>query len=421
MRIERKSIFILLTLATLLFIALSYKITPLGFKQTIFSSTSNFDKTVQLISRIRSNYSSTTGLRYRSLLCTIVRNDPHIVEFLLRHLISGFSHIVVYDNNRITAGYDMNMTHVLAPFIIAGVVTHVPCHQKWSDLLLDELKNWDNKECIRKYGMNADWVAIFDTDEYFYYEVGNSSVNTLNDLLVKLEQQSFCANTISWTMMYGEGKMLKRNTTLFESYPRIYQTATTQKVLARPQLTNFHIPHFAECNSSNYIRKTWEFDNNSRVALVHYYSKSMEEFLTKIDQTMIPYSKKPIQSYGDSGSKCRRENFSYSNDYRRTFLEVHSEFKVLHELEPIKLLPPLLLNIQDMPDQSAIDYALFMYLKYRCAKREEFDHEKYLSVNPAAKRAIENGTVTDGLHHFLLSFAKGGRGCWKTDVYSICE
>lgn len=74
-----------------------------------------------------------------------------------------------------------------------------------------------------------------------------------------------------------------------------------------------------------------------------------------------------------------------------------------------------------MPGRSEIEYALFMHLKYRCAKREEFDHEKYLSVNPDAKQAIENGTVTDGLQHFMLNFAKGGRGCWTTGTYSICE
>lgn len=421
MRIDRRSILILPALATLLIFALFYKTSPSGIKQTIFSLTSDFDRTVQLITRIRSNYPSVNGLRYRSLVCTMVRNDPHIVEFLLRHLISGFSHIVVYDNNRIVAGYDLNMTDVLAPFIAAGVVTHVPIHQNWSGSYFDELKNWRNRECLRQYGMNADWLGIFDTDEYFYYETQNSSVNTLNDLLLTLEQQSYCGITILWTMMYGEGKMLRQNTTLFESYPRIYQTIAQHKVLARPQLTHFHIPHYAKCNSTNYTMKTWESDNSSRIGLIHYHSKSMEEFLTKIDQTMVPYVIKAVDIYRTAESPCLRINFSYSDDYRRTFLNAHNQFNILHGSEPKKLLSPPLLNIQDIPVRSDIDYALYMYLKYRCLKREEFDHEKYLAINPDVKQAIKNGTMVDSFQHFLFNFAKGAIGCWKTDTYAICE
>ena len=69
------------------------------------------------------------------MICTVVRNDPHLVEFVLRHLIVGFSHIVVYDNNRILADYHSNITTILAPFIAAGAVTHLPWSQNTTELI----------------------------------------------------------------------------------------------------------------------------------------------------------------------------------------------------------------------------------------------------------------------------------------------
>ena len=71
------------------------------------------------------------------------------------------------------------------------------------------------------------------------------------------------------------------------------------------------------------------------------------------------------------------------------------------------LLPSVLFNIKDMPDRSAIGYALVKYLKYRCARHEEFDHERYLSINSDVKEAIKNRNVTDGLEYFMLNFLFG--------------
>ena len=414
---------ILIVLSILLLIQFLYQISQSDSEQNVPSATSNFDKAVKLISQIHSNYSSVNGLRYRSLICTIVRNDPHILEFLLRNLISGFSHIVVYDNNRIGADYDMNISNLLAPFIAAGVVTHIPWHQESLELLPNGNKNDNSAQCLQKYGMQADWVAILDSDEYFYYETRNVAVNTLNDLLVKLEEQSFCAITVLWTMMYGEGRMLKQNKTLFESYPRVCETVGQHKVLARPQLTDIDIPHIAKCKTDNHTVTTWISDKTSKIALVHYYSKSMEEFLIKGDQSIPPYTRRPIQSYRDSGSICRHDTFLYSRNYRRTFMNVYKQFQMFYSSEPITLSPPPLLNLKHMPDhhQGDADYTLFIYLKYRVARREEFDQERYLSINPDAKQAIKNGTANDGLHHFMLNYANGVKGCWKTNTYSICE
>ena len=114
-----------------------------------------------------------------------------------------------------------------------------------------------------------------------------------------------------------------------------------------------------------------------------------------------------MQTYVGSGSVCDRENFVYSEDYRRTFTDNYQQFIMFHSLKLIALLLPVLFNIKDMLDRSAIGYALVTYLKYRCARHEEFDHERYLSINSDVKEAIKNRNVTDGLEYFMLNFLFG--------------
>ena len=39
--------------------------------------------------------------KYRSLVCTLTRNDQHLREYVVRNLLAGFSAIVIYDNNQV--------------------------------------------------------------------------------------------------------------------------------------------------------------------------------------------------------------------------------------------------------------------------------------------------------------------------------
>lgn len=409
-----KVVLAILCLATLILIK-SKGISYSKWTMTTFISSSDFDRAVKLISDLHSKSPSLRGLKYRSVICTIVRNDPHLVEFLLRHLIVGFSHIILYDNNRILAGYDTNITTMLEPFVAAGFVTHVPWFQNTTELLENGLKNGNSGTCLATYGPQTDWMAILDTDEAFYYESNNLSFHQLNSLLLYMEKEKLCGAITLWSFMYGEAEMLMRNSTLFEAYPRFCAYHNLGKILARPDQTSFTIPHAIGCTAKHLGQRTWTWTENVKVALIHYYSKSMEEFLVKADQSVPPYVRKPIDSY-DRGPTCQLSRFNYSDDHRRLFLDAYNRLAKLRPVKPEKLRPPPGLNVKQMPD-----YPLFMHLKYRCAQRYQFDNEKYLSIHPDAKAAVEKGAVVDGLYHFMANFMSGIKGCWKNSNDSFCE
>jgi hypothetical protein len=58
---------------------------------------------------------------------------------------------------------------MLAPFVRAGLVTVVPWDQASEATHLEnDKKNGNSRICMEAYGGQADWVAVMDTDEYFY-------------------------------------------------------------------------------------------------------------------------------------------------------------------------------------------------------------------------------------------------------------
>ena len=85
------------------------------------------------------------------------------------------------------------------------------------------------------------------------------------------------------------------------------------------------------------------------IALVHYYSKSIEEFLVKADQSVPPYIRVPIQSY-DSGPICQLAKFNYSQDYQNAFRRAYQQLNTMSSLKITALLPPPMLNIKTIPD-----------------------------------------------------------------------
>lgn len=378
---------------------------------------SDFERAVQLVSTLRTNSTSKQGLKYRSLICTIVRNDPYLMEFLVRSLITGFSHIVVYDNNRIYAGYDTNISSMLAPFIAAQLVTHVSWDQNNTDLLTNDDKVVGALQCINTYEKFADWIAYFDTDEYLYYEKEQTAVDMLDDLLLELERKNACAAAVPMTLMYGEARMLKQNRTLFEAYPRVCKVRPLPKILARPRLTNYFIPHNAACKSAGYKVHPLNLLKSPKTALIHYYSKSMQEYLEKADKSMPPYIRKPISTY-ITGPVCHLVAFPYLRDYQRRFLNMYQRLAELTVLSPVRLSPTPRLNAKLM---STKENDLYNQLRYRCEQGQEFDNEKYIAMHPMVNKSIQTGKLVDGLYHFMANFPNGASGCWKTQTNSFCE
>ena len=76
----------------------------------------------------------------------------HLREFVVRNLLAGFGHIVIYDNNQVGQGIDYDVKEMLAPFVADGVVTLVPRQQDQAATgpFANDAKNDNSKNAWRR-------------------------------------------------------------------------------------------------------------------------------------------------------------------------------------------------------------------------------------------------------------------------------
>ena len=308
------------SLILLLYVGLHSRLQPM--KQSYDSGNElaerwNADNTVEDIRRLGNPGVSTTGKDFRSLICCITRNDMHLREFVVRNLLAGFGHIVIYDNNQVESGIDYSVREMLAPFVAQGAVTLVPWQQDDTGKhVSNEAKNGNSQDCVNTYGARADWVAIMDTDEVFYlhhdpaaqgatpHTSGSSSsssssssstaIGTLPRFLNDLERRSptACGISFPWRMMYGEHRFLKPCDLLLDGYRRVCKIHAATKLLFRPEWSHLHgLPHGMSCTNPDGVQYTSADgtfqqmmpDYTQHSHLVHYYQKSTEEWLVKME------------------------------------------------------------------------------------------------------------------------------------------
>jgi hypothetical protein len=64
------------------------------------------DAIVATLVKLANPGKSRRGRKYRSLVCALSRNDVHLREYVVRNLLAGFGHIVIYDNNQVRSCFD---------------------------------------------------------------------------------------------------------------------------------------------------------------------------------------------------------------------------------------------------------------------------------------------------------------------------
>lgn len=77
-------------------------------------------------------------------------------------------------------------------------------------------------------------------------------------------------------------------------------------------------------------------------------------------------------------------------------------------------IPAALVAAAESRPHSRKDYAVYMFFKLRTDRREEWDEEAYLRLNPGVEEAIKQGHFVDGLQHFMVKgFQQRAITCWR--------
>lgn len=247
------------------------------------------------------------GRRWRSLICAVTRNEWHLREWLLRNLYIGVSHIVLVDDNHRPNNHlskDVDISSVVKPLVDLGLVTHVVPSQRCSDTCAAQ-KSWDDvhkltRHCVREHANLTDWLLLADTDEYIYAEYNGVAHDALSRALIHLEREGYHGALVPWSMMYGEQLTLESQIDagggLMRAFPRVLSVAQVTKPVGMPAYMVFRPPHrFSGCVGHSKGRCAWRNarfchdgvcsigGGHGRLALLHYFQKTVENFLVKRD------------------------------------------------------------------------------------------------------------------------------------------
>ena len=142
-------------------------------------------------------------IRYNLTACLKFKNAaPHLAEWVEFHLLVGFEHFYLYNNNS-TDDYKS----ALAPYIKAGIVSLFEWPESPAFPKSDE-------DCVARHRHEARWIAFLDDDEFLF----PTEQKDLRKILRNFEQ--YPAVAVHW-VMYGSSGHLQRPAGLVtESYLR---------------------------------------------------------------------------------------------------------------------------------------------------------------------------------------------------------
>ena len=244
-------------------------------------------------------------------ICTLGKEEnKYVREFIEFYEKHGVDKIFLYDNN------DINGEHfeeVIKDYIDKGYVQIFNWRgtKKTQFIILDD--------CYRRNNDNYDWLFFYDIDEYIHLK----NYTNIKQYLKKKKFKKCTKIYLNWVVHTDNNLIYYDNRTLHERFPDIEPDAKARKkgVVHRAKaILRGHNPNknitcwkliskkFSGCNGYGkeadlvnraYIKNS-DFEN---YYIDHYYSKSLEEFVKKVNkgdgfyEKKINYKKHRIRRY----------------------------------------------------------------------------------------------------------------------------
>ena len=243
----------------------------------------------------------------------IVKNEArYIREWLEYHFLIGVDHIYIYDNDSTD-----DIHALLTPYIKNGVVTYIFCPGQ-------KLQIPVYNDAIARFGKKNKWMGFIDADEFVVLHNGQN----LHTFFESFEDES--AVGIHWIMHDSNGHQTTPSTGfVLSNFSRIYKDDNTEvnrnfKSFVKPDSVKLCTnPHFMWLKkgltvNENKIPLTTpiaQFNSTSKIQINHYFSKSKEEYITKINRGCADTH--PVRSFAEndydftrSGTKQSTIDFS---------------------------------------------------------------------------------------------------------------
>ena len=226
-------------------------------------------------------------------LCVIVKNEnKYIQEFIDHYINIGIDTIFIYDNN------DIDGEQIIL--------------NNYDNIIIENIRGKhaiqfsSYMDCYKKYKNDYDWICFFDCDEFLYLN-DESYKNNIKNYLSDPIFNGFNEIKINWKI-YGDNDIEQLNDNYsitrfkepvmpldFKSNYDFPQNNHCKVIIRCLKDFNalFYNPHFCHNILNNKICKNngdkgcngpFEYFNYDKAELRHYYTKTITEYIEKIDR-----------------------------------------------------------------------------------------------------------------------------------------
>jgi len=416
--------------------------------------------------------------QYSFAVCCITRNELHLKEFLLRNFMAGVEHFYMYDHNHVDEGMDVDIGPVLEPFVKLGIVTRIRWPLKSDDddsnrktveeetkanppqLFGPGQKAKFMEHCLLTYNHTADWLLRIDTDEHVlivppdhtlvgaqqdeerehtdgYFQRPSHTLESLGytyDLWPLLEYVKRVPSDVGsllmqWMIPYPNHTILAlKSKPLLDAFPHVCTPRhDLPKPMFRPEIVVEMHDHWVpkRKNGAKEVSSPWPGAKptgsnpaHAGALIVHYYAKSVQEFLLKKEQSLFAYPRMLNNMYYKEykASPCDKRLINYPDRYADT---LHQLMEILKDVPNSGVFKNAFKGPKPLVYGQHPDFALYAFLKWAVSQHMEWDEEAYLRLHPNVPHIMEASNKSpwpyvDGLHYYFRDgFWGGNHTCWK--------
>ena len=212
---------------------------------------------------------------YYATICAIAKNEESFIkEWVEYHLLTGFEHIYIYDNNS-----RVPISEALSEYIDSSLATVI---NSTRDVDPQRIAYMD---CLQKYGSQCKWMAFIDIDEF----IVPKSEHDIRDILDRYIDYGGLA--IHWKIFGSGGHRTRPDGGVIKNYNKVISFDSHIKSIVQPsKVDKVFTPHSfgyrdgSFCVNEDYVPvASYQSYHISRtVQINHYYYKSLEDFKDKI-------------------------------------------------------------------------------------------------------------------------------------------
>jgi len=358
---------------------------------------------------------SKSGKPYRFAACTITRNEMFLSEWIIRNALTGFQHFIIFDDNQLEEN-DIDITPIVQPFVDIGLVTVVTSKTQGKPQGLSIAEN----DCASR--KIADWMIMLHTDEILHILINGADIHTLGQFIEQHENKTWantgrliCGIWMNWHFVFSNDTINHFETLL--EYKKISHAAGCGKTMWKSdEIVNIST-HVIECrNFSGYSQSSCSTTLSnagvivapSDLQLMHFWSKSVEEYIIKMEQPWPDYQRVLSSFY--QGTPKKDPNLFVDTSLSIEMVEQTHYYLCILPINSVKVSSKKKLSILK---PNFVEFSLYMFMKWKVTQHERWNNLAYETLVPEAKN---RSVYVSGLDHFLQKgFFEGSPSCWTTN------